>query len=72
LVTGKELRLGFATGAFETAVMLESDAVSSRFVEYLTRDQAVRARSDLASYVVHERPIRVDVMRPIDFVCALG
>lgn len=49
-----------------------ADNAGPSFVEYLTRDQAVRARADLASYVVYERPIRVDVMRPIDFVSGLA
>lgn len=41
---------------------------SVRFIEFMSRSQAVQGRSDLASFVLHERPIRVDVMRPIDDV----
>eukprot|EP01147_Barroeca_monosierra_P003991 gene3991-8418_t len=50
-------------------VMLDEETLEGLgygFIEYVNKPTAIKARADLASRIVDDRPIRVDLMRPTD------
>eukprot|EP00049_Salpingoeca_infusionum_P011052 m.190612 g.190612 ORF g.190612 m.190612 type:complete len:774 (-) comp14824_c0_seq2:393-2714(-) len=56
---------------YKVFVMVDDDAKLGHshgygFAEFPTREQAIKARADLASRVVDGRPIRVDLMKPVE------